>query len=155
MQTRISKANVSRWRDGTSKRGKPVPANYLALLKSVEYKADNWDLLADDWACPICNKSKSQIVYVGDQGQVRFSVATTGRTWHETPKICGHCSKVHMALKNEVKSHLGDFRDSYSFVSPSELAQIISPIPHADHQVRPAEAKYLLSKILANYRPDE
>ncbi|PHV25606.1 hypothetical protein CSQ93_22905 [Janthinobacterium sp. BJB426] len=155
MQTRVSKANVSRWRDGTHKRGKPVPANYLALLKSVEYKADNWDSLPDDWACPICRRSKSQIVYVGDQGQVRFNVATTGRAWHETPKICGHCSKVQMALKSEVKSHLGDFRDSYSFVSPNELAGIILPIPHADHQVRPAEAERLLSKILTNYRPDE
>lgn len=155
MQTKVSKANVSRWREGTRKRGKPVPANYLAMLKSVEYKADNWDSLPDDWACPICRRSKPQIVYVGEQGQVRFNVATTGRAWPEAPKICGHCSKIHMALKSEVKSHLGDFRDSYSFVSPSELAGIILPIAHADHQVRPAEAKCLLDKILANFRPNE
>jgi rubredoxin len=155
MQTRVSKANVSRWRDGSYKRGKPVPDNYLALLKSVEYKADNWDSLPDDWVCPICQRSKSQIVYVGDQGQVRFNVATTGKAWRETPKICSHCSKVHMALKAEVKSHLGNFQDSYSFVSAGELAQIILPRPHTDHQVSPTEAKALLTRILENYRPDE
>lgn len=155
MQMKVSKVNVSRWRDGSIKNGKPLPANYLALLRSVEYKADSWDSLPDDWTCPICQRGKSQIVYVGDQGQVRFNVATTGKAWRETPKICGHCSKVHLALKTEVKSHLGNFQDSYSFVSAGELAQIILPRPNTDHQVLPTEAIALLTRILENYRPVE
>lgn len=154
MQTRVSQANVSRWRDGPTRAGKPLPVNYLAMLRSVEYMAKNWDSLPEDWCCPICKRSKSEIVYIGDQGKVRFMVVTTGKAWLHVPKICSHCSKVHMALKTEVKSHLGDFRESYMFVSPNELATIILPRPHADHRIRPIEAKALIAKILATYRPD-
>ncbi|MDC8757848.1 hypothetical protein [Janthinobacterium fluminis] len=155
MQTRVSKPNVSRWRDGSVKKARAVPSNYLALLKSVEYKAANWDLFPDDWRCPICQRSKTQVVYVGDKGEIRFNVPATGKAWRDTPRICNPCFKVLIALKTEVKEYVGDFQNSYSFVTPNELAAIIHPRPHADHRVLPAEAKTLLDKIVERYVPDE
>lgn len=155
MQTRVSKPNVSRWRDGSVKKSRALPVNFLALLKSVEYKATNWDSFPDDWCCPICHRSKTQIVYVGDKGEIRFHVPATGKAWRDTPRICTHCFKVLIALKTEVKEHVGDFQDSYSFVSPSELAAIIHPRPHADHRVLTTEAKTLLNQIVERYNPDK
>ena len=84
-----------------------MPANYLALLKSVEYKADIG-------------------IRFRMTGRVRFAVEVSRRS----------CMWV-------TKDRSG------------ELAGIILPVAHADHQIRPAEAKCLLDKILASFRPNE
>jgi len=153
MHTKVSKPDVSRWRDGAIKKAKAVPSNYLALLKSDEIKALNWESFPDDWCCPICKRSKFQTVYVGDKGEIRFNGRTTGKAWRDAPSICIPCFKVLIALKTEVKEYVGGFEDSYSFVSPSELAEIIRPMPHADHQVLSLEAKILLDRIVERDDP--
>ena len=50
-------ANLSRWRNVSQKAGKPLPANFLAMLRSEEVCARAWDSVPEDWRCPYARGS--------------------------------------------------------------------------------------------------
>lgn len=149
-QPKKSERNLARWRTTTQRPGHPLPDNYLAMLRSEETFALAWGAVSDDWSCPVCGRSKQQIVYIGDKGKVVFYLASHNArgAWSIAPRICSQCHSTLMSLKLEITELTGiKPPDSYGFVSPGELANIISPRPHSQHVVRREEAAALVEQI--------
>ena len=143
--------NLSRWRTTAHKHGAALPDNYLAMLRSDEYRARRWDSIDDAWSCPVCQRTKEEIVYVGDKGKIFFHPATVpGRgSWANASTVCGHCLSTMRSLMLEVSDLAVNVpRDSYSVVSPEELASIIDPKPHSAHVIRSEAATALLAEIV-------
>jgi hypothetical protein len=54
-----------------------------------------------------------------------------------------------MSLKREVSDLTGSTpRDSYAFISPDELASIITSRPHSPHSILSTEAEALVATIV-------
>lgn len=145
-----SDRNLSRWRSNVQKAGPPLPPNYLAMLRSEEAFAKSWDAMPDKWACPICQRAKHDVVYVGDKGKVVFFLSSNpGRgAWSAAPKTCRQCFSILMSLKLEIAQLMAtQLPDSYGFVSPDELARIVIPRPHSAHAVDRAQSADLVERI--------
>jgi len=143
--------NLSRWRTTIPPAGRPLPPNFLAMLRSEESRARIWDLVPDDWSCPICRRSKHQSTCVGDRGKIGFYIRTNRGHghWAGATEICNHCSSILMSLKLEISYRVGyTLKDSYSFVGPGELSRIIVARPHSPHVIRSAEAEALVDTIV-------
>lgn len=151
MQTRITPRDMSRWRTVRPKPGKPLPPNFVAMLRSTDYMAEKWDETPSDWCCPICSRGKAEIVYVSDKGKVHFSIVDAPRNWRLEGRICHHCNKLQQRLKWEVKEVVGDFEDSRQIASPAAVSAILLARAHSDHAVRTAEAKALVAKMVEAY----
>lgn len=161
-QAKTLTRNLARWRTTTQKLGSSLPTNFVAMLCSEEAYAKSWNSVADDWRCPVCKRHKREIVYVGDKGKVLFVLSSSnGRgAWFNTHRICGQCHSTLMSLKLEITQLTGiKPKDSYGFVSPTELASIICPHPHSQHNIRPSEGKSLVDlihqRICSNESPKE
>lgn len=141
--------NLSRWRTVPRKCGRPLPNNFLAMLRSDESRARSWDSVSDDWHCPICRRSKQETVYVKD-GSVIFSPnSNPSRYWATAPTICGHCTSTLMSLKLEISDAIGHTpNNSYSIVTPEELASIVVARPHSSHSIRSATAATLVATVI-------
>lgn len=140
--------NLSRWRTVAQKPGRPLPKNFLAMLRSGGPRALIWDSLADTWHCPICHRSKQETVYVKEGKVVFHPNSNSSRSWPAAPTICGHCTSVLMSLKLEICAAIGTtLRDSYGIVTPQELAAIIVARPHSPHLIRYAEAANLVDAL--------
>ena len=148
--TRVCAPNLSRWRQVAQKPGKPLPANYLAMLRTEESHGRSWEALPEDWCCPICHRSKHELVYIGEQGKVIFAMrlVTARGAWASLTRICNHCESTLMSLKWEAAQRAGKAaRDSYGFVEPAELSRIIIARPHSAHAIRGKEAQELLLDV--------
>lgn len=149
--TKVSAPNLSRWRQVAQKPGKTLPENYLAMLRTEESHGRSWEALPADWCCPICQRSKHELVYVGEQGKVIFAMRlVTGRgVWAPLTRICNHCESTLMSLKREGTQRAGiSPKSSYSFVEPLELRKIITARPHSPHLIREKEAQELLTLVV-------
>lgn len=147
----VSTPNLSRWRQITQRPGKVPPGNYLAMLRSEESHGRHWDALPEDWRCPLCHRKKAELVYVGDRGKIIFALKlVTGRgPWSTLKTICNHCESTRMSLKREAAALAGKQpRDSYSFVTPEELGNIISGRPHSPHLIDEERAEKLLEVVV-------
>ena len=121
------------------------------MLRSDEARARAWDLVPDSWYCPICMRGKHQTVYVGEKGKIRFYPRTTTACgqWASVTTICNHCESTLMSLKLEISKIVGKTpSNSYGFVSPEELAKIITARPHSSHLIRHTEAERLVSVVV-------
>lgn len=152
MQTRITPRDMSRWRTVRPKSGKPLPPNFVAMLRSVDYMAEKWNAMPNDWCCPICSRGKTEIVYVSDKGKVHFSITDAPRAWRLEAQICHHCNKLQQRLRWEVEELVGDFDDTKHIASPAAISAIVLPRAHSDHAVRTAEAKLLVDRMVEAYR---
>ncbi|WP_405124643.1 hypothetical protein [Ralstonia pseudosolanacearum] len=150
-QPKTASRNLSRWRTTAQKSGRALPENYLAMLLSDEFRANRWDSVDDGWSCPVCQRTKEQVVYVAEKGKIRFHLATNaGRgAWVNAKRICGHCMSTLMSLKLEISELTANTSlDSYGFVSPDELAAIIVPRAHSAHSIRANAASSLVDTIV-------
>lgn len=150
-KTRVSAANLSRWRTVPQRLGKPLPGNYLAMLRSSEDRGNAWDSTPETWHCPVCERRKHETVYVGDKGKMSFyQKSNAGRgLWADAKRICNQCDSVLMSLKREAVDLAGIPRaDSYSLVSPSELANIITARPHSPHLIDAEQADALMREVV-------
>lgn len=153
-QTPVAKRDLSQWRTANANRraGKPPPPNFLAMLRSERTRAERWDSIVEDWHCPICRRSKHEATYVGDKGKIGFYLHThPGRgQWKDIAAICNHCFSTLTSLKWEVEEKTGQtLPDSYTFVRPDELSEIIAARPHSVHCIRKLEAAQLVSRLVA------
>lgn len=143
---KIHTSDRARWRTNQTKAGKPLPPNYLAMLRSSDHMAESWALLAEDWRCLVCRRSKHEQVYLSPKGEVQFRTPTTTKDpkW-KRQRICNHCHSTVMSLKEEVAERAGRRpRDSYGYFSPEELRRIIHPRAHSPHLIKPKEAAELV-----------
>lgn len=144
--------NLSRWREIPSKRGKSLPANFLAILRSDASSARAWDAIAPDWHCSVCQRAKVDTVYVSDNGKVMFMTKSTGNAppeWKSAHYICNHCFSTLMSIKLEISSYVEKPADSYSFISIAELASILRPRSVSPHLIDSVRAANLIVEIVA------
>lgn len=64
--------NMTRWRTISQKPGRAPPVNFLAMLRSETSFARQWDSVPHDWYCHICKRSKTETVYLANNGAVSF-----------------------------------------------------------------------------------
>lgn len=148
---KVSTPNLSRWRTERKKLGRPLPTNYLAILRSKETCAKAWDAQPEDWHCPVCSRTKFQAAYIADDGGVQFHTASTGGrgAWEPAPYVCNHCRSTMTSLKYEITALLGEKPiNSYSYLNPAELSAIIAPRPHSPHLVHGDKAERLIMTIM-------
>lgn len=143
--TKLHASNRAKWRTIRAKAGKPLPNNFLAMLRSAQHMAANWDELPEDWCCPVCQRSKRDQVYLGPKGQIQFRTPPTSRNraW-QGQYICNDCQRVVMSMKEEVTERAGHRPDSYGYFSPQELRAIVQARPHSPHLIKPKEAEALV-----------
>ncbi|WNL48101.1 hypothetical protein RKE25_10910 [Dyella sp. BiH032] len=147
---KIHQPNRARWRTESAKPGRPLPGNYLALLRSAPYMAEWWDALPEDWCCPVCDRSKYEQLYFGDKGEIQFRTpgASNAPRWRRQ-RICNHCHSVVMSLKEEITQRMGARPDdSFGHFSPDELKGIIRARPHSSHLIKPKEAAALVDLVV-------
>jgi hypothetical protein len=152
---RVSAPDLAQWRNAMAKRGKVPPDNFLAMLLSDLDMAANWTSLEDEWRCPVCQRSKAETVYVGGKGKMKFYASrTSGKgQWSAAPIVCNHCKSTLMSLKLEVAALVGatETFDSYRFVTPGELKNVIVARAHSAHEIRTDTAAALISTIVARF----
>lgn len=150
--------NLSRWRTVSRKVGKTLPKNYLPMLRSEEAFANAWDRVPQDWQCPTCLRSKTEVVYVGDRGKINFYVRTVSRRgdWTGNEVICNHCASILASLRLELSALTGvETWNVYEYVSPKELAKIVIPRAHSHHQVEAKEAEALVLRLQHQLSPEQ
>lgn len=148
----VAVRDYSKWRKGKPKAGKPLPVNFLAMLRSEPIFASRWDELPDNWKCPVCERSKVEIVYVAEKGKVTLGLHSHWAVgaWRNAPSFCVNCMTVLLGLKHEVEALSGiGLKSSYDFVSPQEITKIIISKPHTSHEVNASAAEELLHRILS------
>lgn len=153
-QTPVARKDMSQWRTTNANRraGKPLPPNFLAMLRSECTRAERWDSVAEDWRCPTCRRSKQEATYVGEKGKVGFYLHTLSARdkWRDITAICNHCFSTLTSLKWEVEEKTGrNLPDSFTFVGPDELSTIIIARPHSAHCIHQSESAQLVSLLVA------
>jgi rubredoxin len=147
----ISSPNLSRWRTISSKVGKSLPENYLAMLRTERAFANNWDSQSETWKCPVCDRNKFEIAYVGEKGRITFVLISNYRinSWVKSKAICNFCESIIKSLKAEINQlTLPNEHERYSLVTPEELSEIIQPRPHSQHKINSEKANALIQVIL-------
>jgi len=140
--------NLARWRTEARPRGRTLPKNYVALLRSNAHDASRWDEVPQEWRCPTCKRSKYEVTYVGAQGQIIFLLSRTpGRRIGWPDAVCNHCFSVLASLKLELSEYL-DLPISFAHLTPDTLSSILLPAPHSPHSVRPRQAAELVDQIV-------
>jgi hypothetical protein len=147
--------NLSRWRDGSAKKERALPPNYMAILRSDESLARTWDECASNWKCPICQRARDETIYFNDDKEVRFMAATPGRSWHGRQKICGQCWKIVAAIKAEARGELNHVPIIYNHLSHQDVASIIVPKAHCDHRIKVKEAEALVARVVRQIEDTE
>lgn len=154
---KVHVSDFAKWRSKRPKQGKAPPENYVALLHSAENTSASWSSVADDWCCPVCDRSKHDQVYLGEKEKIQFWAPGTSkdRRWQNC-QICNHCHTVVVKIKNEVSARVGRRPyDSFGYFSPQELKAIIDPRPHSFHCVKPKEAEALVALAVERFTQED
>ena len=139
--------NYSRWRtEKQPARGKP-PENFLAMINSLPGCARMWAGLSSDWICPICDRSKYEIVNFAE-GKISFHIHTPTRFstgWNKIGYICAGCSNVVTAMKRELKGYGIDIEFTFDCISPEALRSLITARPHSPPLIDKKMAEALIN----------
>lgn len=154
-KTKVSKPNLRKWRTDPKPPGKPLPSNYLALLLSDSSHARRWNGLAHDWSCPVCLRSKHDLVYIEKKGNISWHLHQLPKhagNWGGNGFICNHCFSTLMSLKSEIATYANESFIIYDIVTPAEVANIIIPRPHSLHAIKAGNADFLVKAIFSEER---
>ncbi|ANF23813.1 hypothetical protein [Stutzerimonas stutzeri] len=142
-------SNYSRWRTEQHADGDAPPPNFLAFIESLPGCARMWASLSDNWKCPVCKRSKYEIVSY-KKGKIGFHTHAPTRysqAWRSIGQICIGCFNVVTAMKRELeKGHGIDVNFTFDCITPDELRSLIRPRPHSPHLVDIETANTLVSK---------
>jgi len=146
------KSNWSRWRTERKSAGNCPPSNYLAMILSLPGCARMWGELSDSWRCPICGRSKFEVVTF-TKGKVSFQTHVPGRrslAWRSVGQICMACCSVVKSMKWELEKGYGvDVNDAFSCITPDELRSIITARSHSSPLVNKQKAQKLVERWLS------
>lgn len=132
---------------------KPAEIEHVARVDSPK----RWDALADDWHCPVCDRSKVQVIRTTN-GSAQFTFLAEHRVFLTPPgmpgrhrvAICGDCWIVGTEVGREACNIIGASRSQYmQCVFLAELRTLVVPQPHGRHNVRPDAAQAVLDAIVA------
>ena len=145
-------SNYSRWRTEGQRTGDKPPLNFLAIIQSLPGCARMWAALVDTWRCPICERSKFEVISY-TKGKISFHThlpSSYSPAWKSTGHICMGCFNVVTAMKRELNLGHG-IKVAFTFdcIIPDELRAIIRARPHSPHLVDAEMAKKLVSNWLS------
>lgn len=142
-------SNYSRWRTEESRPGDKPPRNFLAIIESLPGCARMWAELADSWECPVCQRSKYEVVSY-KKGKVSFHThlpTLYNPTWKSQGHICMGCFNVVVAMKRELETGRGiKVEFTFDCITPDELRAIIQARPHSPPLVDSEMAEVLMNK---------
>lgn len=142
-------SNYSRWRTEQQVAGDKPPPNFLAFIESLPGCARMWAALSENWKCPVCERSRYEVVSY-NKGKIGFHTHAPTRysqAWKSIGQICIACFNVVTAMKRELHTGCGiDVSFTFDCITPDELRNIIHPRPHSPHLVDAQMAKTLISK---------
>jgi rubredoxin len=148
----VHQANRSRWRTESKPAGNVPPENYLAMLLSLPGCARMWNELEDSWKCPICQRSKFEVVTFM-KGKVTFQTHSPTRlspAWRGIQQICMGCCSVVKAMKWELEKGCGlDVGATFNCIKPDLLRSIITARPHSSPLVDGRKAQSLIDDWLS------
>lgn len=145
----VHTANWSRWRTESKKLGLVPPDNYLAMILSLPGCAKMWGELEDAWKCPICQRSKFEIVRF-ESNKVSFGThkpTWSSPLWRGVKIICAGCCSVVNGMKSELRKGFEvDLGATFNCITPDELRSIITARPHSFPLVDKRMAKELVDR---------
>ena len=147
-------ANVSRWRQQPARKPESVPNNYAAAICSEANPAQQWNAYPDTWRCPICGRSKAEVVYrKKGSSKIQWGIKEAGYVplaWRAYRHYCTHCVSTLSSLQKEVRSLLpeGASIGTHDYVLPTELAAVITAQAHGPNQIDADQAADLVDRIL-------
>ncbi|WP_339410182.1 hypothetical protein [Pseudomonas sp. EA_35y_Pfl2_R5] len=137
-------ANLTRWRTENKPAGGAPPDNYTAILLSLPGCARMWNELDSTWKCPICDRSKFEIVTFR-KGKVSFLTDAPDRrspAWGRIRHICMGCCSVVRSMKLELEKGNGlSLGGTFRCITPDQLRSIITPRPHSSPLIDKQKAK--------------
>ena len=140
-------ANRCRWRTANKPAGGSPPPNYLAMVQSQPGAASRWNPLDHGWVCPICDRTKYEILSYKD-GKISFHThlpSKKSRAWVETKDICAACYNVVRDVQRELQDSLSPVAGAtFDCITPDQLRSIIRPRPHSAHAVDGKKAQQLI-----------
>lgn len=152
MNNVVHQANWSRWRTESKPVGNIPPENYLAMLLSLPGCERMWNELEGSWKCPICERSKFEVVKFM-KGEVTFQTHFPTRisaAWKDIEQICMGCCSVVKAMKWELeKGHGVNVGATFSCITPDQLRSIIMARPHSSPLVDKQKAQKLIDGWLS------
>ncbi|WP_137819186.1 hypothetical protein [Pseudomonas sp. 2FG] len=148
----VHQANWSRWRTESKPVGSVPPENYLAMLLSLPGCAQMWSELEGSWECPVCERSKFEVVKFM-KGKVAFQTyppTQASAAWKGIRKACIECSSVVRAMKFELENGYGlDVGATFDCITPDQLRSIITARPHSSPLVDKQKAQKLIDVWLS------
>lgn len=145
----VHSSNWSRWRTDSKKPGSVPPDNYLAMLLSLPGCAKMWRELDEAWVCPICQRSKFEIVKF-ESNKVSFGTCKptwSSPSWRVVKLICAGCCSVVNGMKSELRNGFKvELENTFDCITPAELRSIITARAHSFPIVDKKKAKELIDR---------
>ncbi|RME60065.1 hypothetical protein D6779_02840 [Candidatus Parcubacteria bacterium] len=142
-------------------RRKRYPRAKVPSEKDIEYVkrvSDNyqWNRVDAHWRCPICCRSKIEIIRKNNKNQWMLDIAKESFLGYTDPIFaCGDCVWVARQLGIEAKQKTSwDGMGLAQFVSVDELKQIIIARPHCRHDIRNEGISEILNAVAARMTRD-
>lgn len=149
-------ANPSDWRKTQHKLIDPPSQGDIEHVARVSCRKA-WDAVGEDWHCPACKRSKTEIVRPTNQFPWGFHTGSryfldhAARRGASEAVVCFDCVDVRLKAGMEIKHAVSCDEEevSLSIMSLDELASIIIARPHSRHHVDGRIFEALLPKLVS------
>ncbi|WP_186374350.1 hypothetical protein, partial [Yersinia similis] len=129
------------------------------LQHLINMKKAQWEKVADDWYCPVCQRLKIECVRKSNKGNWDFSLSTSKKLYDvyspnfvQNTTVCNDCSTTATHIGSEIMSRVGEnIAYGSALVSVDELCSVISSVPHGKHEINNFVAEKLLSILEERY----
>ncbi|WP_426336989.1 hypothetical protein ACN9MY_06180 [Pseudoduganella sp. R-31] len=130
----------------------PTPGQIEHVAKVTSHK--RWNSVADDWRCPGCGRSKSQIVRPTKQSTWALPIAskyyrdTSDKQGYSTQAACDDCGNAAINIVKEAVVVAKVVVETYSrLVGLDEIAEFVIPKPHSGHRFDNDQASEVVQRI--------
>ncbi len=146
------------WRKDAIRRISNPPTE--SELQHLINLSGQWKKAADNWRCPICNRSKFSCVRKSNTGKWSFLTSTSkvlhcdsADDYYQIMQVCNDCSTTATHIGKEVEVAVGT-KLSYAsaVISSTELKKIIASSPHSKHLINNDEVENILPILIERVR---
>jgi rubredoxin len=146
---------ASHWRHVKNNPNTSVPTqseiNHLARVSC----APQWKLVADDWVCPGCKRTKIETVRASNQFEWSFSVRDRwyfdrNAKWNKSRAyLCNDCILTSADLRKEILATSEVTTDeTQKFISVEDIERIVIGRPHSRHMYNDKDTDKVIAEII-------
>ena len=128
----IYDGNLSKWRyENTFKNDVPT---LTEIQNMINLRGDKWELLSEDWTCPICKRNKVDTIFKSKTNKWTFNsegksfLDKSKKNWCDTITICYHCSNIATLLRKEVDTNNKLTHSQHWIMKKEELVRAIKEV---------------------------